>query len=633
MLMNNAAEVKELKGKLKAKSLQLARAQQTIKNQRAEIRALREKLPEVPPDIVDGSDDGSPDDSDVIYDRHTIKEELLRELLDHDTTNPKARRYSKNLCLFAFALQTISARAYRFIRTILAFPSRNTVVAHMASRKALLRQAIDNSNIHAIMAHLRRYRITERIDPKQPISCTLAFDAASVTASGIPGKDRKNRSRFAFLLLPLDHRRPDLLLQSVSHPTGRMDKTILLKKEQICNCLSHSNFLCHFIATDGDSGMNRSHTEAFALYKETNGNLAVILPILTNNYTQPLLFHVTPDSFHLLKNARARAALGRLAFNGASVIVITGEILTKELTKDLVGVTFTASSPLDLLKDDLALAAFTIDNLLALWECGDVAGSYFIFPFVCMSSAIRDPRLSVQTCLELIQAFFTAFFTMLRDYPATGAEAGISEITTKSCSKKTFWTKCMCERGCNLGASLYYAVERWGDSEEFWLALNRISSHPCECHFGMTRSTLKNDPREDRFLSAEVDAALIHDIMRELDLPPYIRRFKTEGGCTLGPPSSDLVYVPFGDIIAQITQLFQQLKTTPRLSHLPMSHPFITPFVALNAALRDQNGVVQIKKSGVMAGGAIRTRFFMLPHGKAEPTKEQREHYEVLADE
>jgi hypothetical protein len=124
--------------------------------------------------------------------------------------------------------------------------------------------------------------------------------------------------------------------------------------------------------------------------------------------------------------------------------------------------------------------------------------------------------------------------------------------------------------------------------------------------------------------------------MGELDLPPYIRRFKTEGGCTLGSPSSDSVYVPFGDIIARITQLFEQLKGDPELSHLPMSHPFIIiirPFVALNATLKAHDGAVQIKKSGVMAGGAIRTRFFMLPRGKAAPTQEQRGHYEVLADE
>jgi hypothetical protein len=149
----------------------------------------------------------------------------------------------------------------------------------------------------------------------------------------------------------------------------------------------------------------------------------------------------------------------------------------------------------------------------------------------------------------------------------------------------------------------------------------------------MTRSTLKNDPRDERFLSAEVDAALIDDIMRELDLPPYVRRFKTEGGCTLGPRSSDSVYVPFGDIIARITQPFEQLKGDPELSHLPMSDPFISPFVALNAALKAHNGVVQINESGVMAGGAIRTPFFMLPRGKAAPTQEQREHHKVLADE
>jgi hypothetical protein len=80
-----------------------------------------------------------------------------------------------------------------------------------------------------------------------------------------------------------------------------------------------------------------------------------------------------------------------------------------------------------------------------------------------------------------------------------------------------------------------------------------------------------------------------------------------------------------------MTRLCEQLKGDPELSHLPMSHPFIRPFVALNGAFKAHDGVVQIKKSGVMAGGAIRTRFFMLPRGKVAPTQEQREHYEVLA--
>jgi hypothetical protein len=67
-----------------------------------------------------------------------------------------------------------------------------------------------------------------------------------------------------------------------------------------------------------------------------------------------------------MKNASSREALGTLAFNGGTRDIVTGKSLTKNLPKDHKHF-FEACKPLDLLKDNLAIQAFTLEHLLSVW--------------------------------------------------------------------------------------------------------------------------------------------------------------------------------------------------------------------------------------------------------------------------
>jgi hypothetical protein len=120
------------------------------------------------------------------------------------------------------------------------------------------------------------------------------------------------------------------------------------------------------------------------------------------------------------------------------------------------------------------------------------------------------------------------FFLMKRHYPETGRNAGIVQ-QGGAAETKTFWRKPMCVRACNLCVALYWAIWKYGP--EMDLALYRIGSHSVECLFGMTRSMLNNDMRWASFLSTQAKAMMIHNMMRGMELHPYIRRFLNEGGC------------------------------------------------------------------------------------------------------
>jgi hypothetical protein len=70
---------------------------------------------------------------------------------------------------------------------------------------------------------------------------------------------------------------------------------------------------------------------------------------------------------------------------------------------------FEAHNTLDLLKDDLALTAFKLGNLLTIWEASDVTGAFFMPPLVALNLALRNPVISVLTRMQLLEATFHVF--------------------------------------------------------------------------------------------------------------------------------------------------------------------------------------------------------------------------------
>jgi hypothetical protein len=538
---------------------------------------------------------------------------LLAECVELAGVEPNQRRYSDVFRKFSYAIHAISAQSYRLSRVAgFPFPSVTTLRDFIRHEKELIIQALEGGE--ELIEYLQKYRETTGLTD-EVVPCVMAFDAAAVSATGLATKGNSPGNVFAFMLLPLDHRLPDLLVKSIRWPTGRMDADIRAKKDELVDVLLQNGFECHFVATDGDSGMSVCHMIAWRLYQDLSGDLTKLLPILIDRLTKlkKWMPWPIPDLLHLLKNARARLALGQLAYSGTSKQTITAASVTQHLISQNIGETIMARKPLDLLKDHLALEAFSLKNMLTLWRARHVTGTYFMLPFTSLNLTMRCEVLTIQTRCDLLQNAFTAFSDMLNHYPSP---SGRNALLQKggSTKRKTLWTEDMCRRGCNECGGLRLAIEQWGEDPEFLLALGRLASYPVECHFGATRSTCSGDARWKEFLRAEVEAVLIRRFMRELDLRPYIRRFKSEAGCTLDPAKPGWVGVPFRDIIKRITEAGDCIakNKTGQLFN-PMIPNFMTPFFNLARALDEAGWTEKVRKSSRLSGNSITGRFFLLP--------------------
>jgi hypothetical protein len=113
----------------------------------------------------------------------SLATQMINELMQLSSTAPNGRSFSDSMIDLADALSAISPRAYRVLREVLAFPSPRTLVSHVASEKLVIRKALaDNPDNNPLSGSLFDYRAREGLS-HETIGCTLAFDAAAVTAT------------------------------------------------------------------------------------------------------------------------------------------------------------------------------------------------------------------------------------------------------------------------------------------------------------------------------------------------------------------------------------------------------------------------------------------------------------------
>jgi hypothetical protein len=486
--------------------------------------------------------------------------------------------------------------------------------------------------------YLQEYRTAEGFGPYEQIPATLAFDATPVSSTGI-GQSWSTGSSFAFILLPLDHSHKQLVIKSAWHKNGKINQEVRDLRDKLLEVLKGNGVLCHFVGTDGDNGVDGAHEKAFQRYaKLGTTNLALIVRALTANGQKDLIDWPVSDPLHLMKNARSREALGTLALTAKNPDVVTAKTLTENLPKEDKHV-LQARRSLDLLKDDLAIQAFSLDNLVTVWsggnpdnipECatpereGDPTGGYFLAPFVALSLALRNESLGVRARLDLVQVAFSFFFTTLTNYPECGKKAGITEKTVEGCRRKTFWTQAMCRRACNTCVGLYWAIQKYCTPEYhasgFQLSLNRIGSHSVECHFGMTRSVLNGDPRWIRFFSAQVKAVIVHRVMGKLGFHPYIRRFGMPAGCIVPPESTNLVGADFGNIQGSVDELLGYLSTQQHHIAYGCGHQLMLSFANLRSQLLHGDHVASIRESSPWSGAGMKNRMFTRAFKEEKPT-------------
>jgi hypothetical protein len=540
-----------------------------------------------------------------------IQEQFLAALCALAEVDANRREYPEFVKRICWMLRSLDPQSYRAWHELLPVPGETTLASYMREEKLSAASALTGEG--DLSEYLQSYRrdlnITNDAEPS-----VLAFDATAVSATGVRLTKKRTESCFAFLLLPLDHRLPHVLVKSLLWRNGKMNDDILEKKNEVVRTLTANHFYCHFVATDGDSGMNELHNEAFEKYEQSNGILPDIIQGLTHNGERPLTEWPIPDLFHLEKNARGKLATNTMALHGESERTLTAASVADDLQSERMRKVLTARQPLDFLKDHLALETFTLENLLKLWATGNATAAYWMSPFVALNVAVRNTKITIEARLSFIQTAFSVFWDMVKDYPATGADAKIWESGAAGLPK-TFYTHVVLKKGCNLCVGLYWAIDRWGYTQwGFCLALSRIGEHACECHFGMTRSTLNGDVRWARFLQAQVIASLIHRILREFGLTPYIRRFKNEAGCTLIPGQLGIIDIDFGNIVDLIEATFDLLRAGEEMAVICEDVTMMTPFQQLTEALGGIEYEEHIPGGSAFSGHGITTRMIAL-HG------------------
>jgi hypothetical protein len=168
-------------------------------------------------------------------------------------------------------------------------------------------------------------------------------------------------------------------------------------------------------------------------------------------------------------------------------------------------------------------------------------------------------------------------------------------------------------------------IYEWMNNPAFPLALDRISSHPCECHFGTVRSTLNGETRAKSFSMAGINAVLIRRSMVHLGLHPFIRRFKTDAGCTLTPESSGEQLVQLPRLREKPLALIQCMHGNNRSEAQSWCAQLMELFKVLAVGLR--------RAGWVETAASITLRLFTLSRGQDRPDPENTKLLEQLADE
>jgi hypothetical protein len=161
-----------------------------------------------------------------------------------------------------------------------------------------------------------------------------------------------------------------MVVQSTRYPSGKINQNIWDACDVSLRVITANRFLCHYVATDGDSWANGSQDAAFQKDATLNqSNLYSILHTLNEHGHKKFEDWPIADLLHMMKKARSRKALGTLMFNNGRQNIVTGKSLTKNLPKDHKYF-FEVCKPLNFLKDDLEIQAFKLEQLLSVWTGG-----------------------------------------------------------------------------------------------------------------------------------------------------------------------------------------------------------------------------------------------------------------------
>jgi hypothetical protein len=142
---------------------------------------------------------------------------------------------------------------------------------------------------------------------------------------------------------------------------------------------------------------------------------------------------------------------------------------------------------------------------------------------------------------------------------------------------------------------------------------------------------LDGDTRAESFFNAEINAVLIRRSIAHLGRFPYIRRFKTEEGCTLTGTENGIAHY-FG-LLRPKLGAFTQILASGEERTVPPPPQIVGAFQTLAQLLADAGWVERAGKSSLLSGGCITLRLLTLPQGKCGVDPQEIELLNGRADE
>ena len=408
----NAIEIRKYKA-------QLASKEKKIRSMSGEIMNLKKNLEKKIPDRE--SPRTSPIPILLPSEEKKGSISIISELRVNSIRKPNRRRFSSFFKMFAMELLLISYPAYTYIRSILPFPSRQTLMSNYNS--VLEFEYLSLTDIKKIDEISENYKKKENISKAEIIDVILAVDAISfnpimkISQNGIVqglihdevlsnselieleknfsafeefAKKRKDSiiaNAFVFQVHPIFSNYSSFVIHVSPSTQGKGTDREVSLLNNISKLLKDNNFNVLSYAFDGDSVYKKLHQNLYNGYSTRTRNDFTFF-----NFSELKLNLVISDPLHLLKRARYRL----LSSNVHSGITNNSKILEVSKMKEIFQYPsiIYSKSIVTKMHDSLAIQLFSFNSIKDIIESGNSEYLSYFIPLCFMNIAISEKNLN-----------------------------------------------------------------------------------------------------------------------------------------------------------------------------------------------------------------------------------------------
>ena len=432
---------------------------------------------------------------------------FLQNCINNTNVHKNHRHYTSNMLEFCEALYITSPKAYKLLKKVVNVPSISTLYNRFSNIVHEIKESLDDSEINKRLSFIHYNNWCDNIP--------VAVSVDATVASSIPCYSKQIKNIFLIQIQPLNGNYKNIPFSIIKSKSGVMNSEILTKIDSILNQMK-GRFQIIFKCTDGDPGTNNWHIQKF-------NSIQRFLCLNLDQIIRYIVFDQWPisDFLHIIKNQRCRL-FHPLSLTFDSEIISINDYYQIFKTKS-----FSDKSNLSKFNDKMALLVFSIKNVQILMNLQKDSLLYYLLPFAIWGAALRSKNLSIDSRMELLEIVKFIFY---REYTQLmlNPDPNFCEKSSSNCQRITFYSKIKLKRIINTIIGIYYALKKFPNR----LAINRISSHPIENTFGITRSIMQNKIGIDSFISSLTRNLFRTDLLNNLNIHlKQIRKVSYAGVC------------------------------------------------------------------------------------------------------